>query len=90
MSELVGMVGAVLFPMLWLVERYRLHGTMELEEVNPWYVLLYVAGSVLLLYYAFTVRNLPFVICFLMMSMFTLTEFVLLVGVRRSQRGKES
>ncbi len=82
MSQFIGVIGAVLFPMIWLVERYRLHGIMDLDDVNLRYVLLYTAGSAVMAAYAFSVRDLPFILFSVSMTMFTATEFVLLVSVK--------
>ncbi len=83
MSELAGIVAAVVFPLVWMVQRYRLYESVGPLEVETRYVLLYVVGSLLLTYYAFTVRDLPLVLFSVTMTMFTATEYVLLLLVRR-------
>ncbi len=83
MVSTVGLVGAALLPVAWLLETYRTYEAGSIEAVDPRFVMLYVVGSALLLYHAFTIQDLPFIILNAAMVLFTATELVLLVEVKR-------
>ncbi|MFB6265618.1 MAG: hypothetical protein ABEI07_00870, partial [Candidatus Nanohaloarchaea archaeon] len=81
--SLIGLAGAVMLPLAWLIETYRTYEAGNLEAVDPKFVALYVAGSLMLAYHAFTLRDLPFILLNVTMAMFAGTELVLLLQVKR-------
>jgi uncharacterized protein with PQ loop repeat len=85
MSELVGLVGAAILPIAWLIETYRTYEAGNLEAIDPKFVALYVVGSFLLTVHAFQIRDLPFLALNLTMTMFTGTELGLLFLVKQQQ-----
>ncbi len=85
MSELIGLAGAAILPVAWLIETYRTYEAGSIEAVDPKFVALYVVGSFLLTVYAFQIRDLPFLALNLTMTMFTATELFLLLAVKRQQ-----
>lgn len=85
MTEPVGVIGAVLLPIAWLLETYRTYEAGNLEAVDEKFVLLYVVGSALLTYHAFAIRDVVFIALNATMLMFTTTELVLLWQVKQEQ-----
>lgn len=85
MSELIGLIGAGILPIAWLIETYRTYEAGNLEAVDPKFVALYVLGSFLLAVYSFQIQDLPFLVLNVTMTMFTATELFLLLAVKRSQ-----
>lgn len=83
MTSLVALLGAGLLPVAWLIQTYRTYEAGNLEAIDPKFVALYVVGSALLTYHAFTIRDMPFIVLNATMTMFTATEFALLVMVKR-------
>lgn len=83
MSEFIGLLGAVLLPLAWLLHTYRAHENGNLQETDPTIPALYAFASLLLLYHAFQVKDLAFIVLGLSMAMFTSTEFLLLLRVKR-------
>lgn len=83
MSELIGVLGALLFPAVWMLQRYRLYESVDLLEVNARYVFLYLLGSIVLTYHAFVIRDLSFILFSVMMTLFTATEYFLLLMMQR-------
>ncbi|MFB6166638.1 MAG: hypothetical protein ABEJ62_00030 [Candidatus Nanohaloarchaea archaeon] len=83
MVSIAGLLGAALLPVAWLIETYRTYEAGNLEAVDPKFVAMYVIGSLLLAYHAFTLRDLPFILLNVTMVLFTSTELVLLVHVKR-------
>lgn len=78
----VGLVGAALLPLAWLLETYRTYEAGNLEAIDPKFVGLYVVASLLLAYHAFQIRDLAFIVLNVSMAMFTATELVLLLHVK--------
>lgn len=83
--SLVAYVGSALLPVAWLFETYATYEAGNIEAVDIRFVALYVIGSALLAYHAFMIQDLPFIILNVTMTMFTGTELVLLVAVKRGE-----
>ncbi|MDY6770214.1 MAG: hypothetical protein SVU88_04555 [Candidatus Nanohaloarchaea archaeon] len=78
----IGLLGAALLPVAWLLETYRTYEAGNLEAVDPKFPALYVVGSALLAYHAFQIRDLAFIVLNVAMALFTATELVLLLHVK--------
>ncbi len=83
MTSIAALVGASLLPIAWLIQTYRTYEAGNLGAIDPKFVALYVIGSALLTYHAFTIRDLPFIVLNATMTLFTATEFVMLVAVKQ-------
>lgn len=79
---IAGLVGTAILPIAWLVQTYRTYEAGNLEAIDPKFVALYVVGSALLTYHAFTIRDVPFIVLNATMTLFTATELWLLVAVK--------
>lgn len=86
MASPIALLGAGLLPVAWLFQTYRTYNTGNLEAVDERFVVLYVVGSAILTYHAFMIRDLPFIVLNLTMTMFTGTELVLLTWMKRIHR----
>jgi hypothetical protein len=84
MVEFIGLLGAVLLPLAWLLHTYRAHATQALWEADPRIPALYALASILLLYHAFQLQDLAFIVLGLSMAMFTSTELLLLLRLKYS------
>ncbi len=82
----IGLLGAALLPIAWLIETYRTYEAGNLEAVDPKFVGLYIVASALLAYHAFQIRDLPFIVLNVTMVLFTSTELALLLRVKGEQR----
>lgn len=81
----LGLLGAALLPVAWLIETYRTYEAGNLDAIDPRFVVLYVVGSGLLTVHAVQIGDLPFIVLNATMTMFTATELLLLVAVKRER-----
>lgn len=85
MSNIIGLLGAAILPIAWLIQTYRTYEAGNIEAIDPKFVALYVVGSFLLTIHSFQIRDIPFLALNLTMTMFTATELFLLLAVKRQQ-----
>lgn len=87
MANLLALAGAALLPIAWLFQTYRTYEHAgDLDAVDEKFVALYVVGSAILTYHAFTIQDLPFLVLNLTMTFFTGTELVLLLWMKQVHR----
>lgn len=80
----IGLLGALLLPVAWLLARHRAYEAGGVDAGDPRAAGLYAAASLLLAYHAFQLRDLPFIVLTVSMTMFTTTELLLLLYMNRN------
>ena len=82
----IGLIGALFILSAWVYETYR--ALEKGERLNIKFILVYLAGNILLTYHAVAIKDTVFIILNVAIGIMTLTELELVLRQRQKKREK--